>query len=55
MTMLWTLGGLTPKNRRMSASAGGCPFTNVYMEMNAKYWPWISVNRGDEVAMVTAI
>jgi hypothetical protein len=27
----------------------------VYMEMNARYWPWISVNEGDEVAMLVAI
>ena len=27
-TMLWTLGGVTPKKRCMSASAGGCPMTS---------------------------
>jgi hypothetical protein len=29
--------------------------TNVYMKMNAKYWPWMSVNSGDEVAMIVTI
>jgi hypothetical protein len=53
--MLWTLGGVTPKKRCMSASAGGWPFTSVYIEMNARYWPWISVNGGDEVAMLLPI
>jgi hypothetical protein len=54
--MLWTLGGVTPKKRWMSASAGGRPLISVYAWMKASYWPWISVKRGGgEVAMLLAI
>ena len=56
MIMLWTLGGVTPKKRCMSASAGGCRLTRAYVWMKARYWPCFSVKRGDEgVAMSLAI
>lgn len=55
-TMLWTLGGVTPKKRCMSASAGGCPMTSEYAWMKARYWPWMSEKEGDaEVAIRLAI
>jgi len=43
-TMPCTDGGVTRKNRCMSASAGGSRRIRVYARMNARYWPCRTVN-----------
>lgn len=45
-TIRCTDGGVTPKKFSMSASAGARLLSRMYVWMNARYWPCVSVKGG---------